>query len=72
MFRFASAVSEHPSIYKAIGQAVVEVRRQLGGDMPDLVVLMVNGGYGSSGGVGHAPAVSHAPSALLALIGTSV
>ena len=58
MFRFASAVSEHPSIYKAIGECVVGVRAQLGGSRPPSFVLLAIKGYGDTGGIGHAPAVS--------------
>jgi hypothetical protein len=54
-FRFASAVSQHPSLYQAIADVVTQTKAQLGGRLPDFCQLLVTKAH--SRNVDHAPKV---------------
>jgi small ligand-binding sensory domain FIST len=54
-FRFASAVSQHPSLYQAIADVVTSCREGLGGRVPDLCQLLITKAHARN--VAHAPKV---------------
>lgn len=45
---WASAVSEDDSFDSAVSSCIADLRRELGGEPPDLIVAFVSAGYGSS------------------------
>jgi hypothetical protein len=54
-FRFATAVSQHPSLYQAIADVVIQTKAKLGGRLPDFCQLLITKAH--SRNVDHAPKV---------------